>query len=147
MLSDQIDSDLKVAMKERNLVGVDALRMLKSAIKNKSIEKRTDSLPDEAVLELVQKLIKQRKDSIEQFKKGNRQDLVDKETKEIALLERYLPSQLSDAELQNLVRETLDVTHAKTKSEIGRIMKEIMPKIKGRADSKRVNEIALKLLG
>ena len=147
MLSDQIDSDLKVAMKERNLVGLDALRMLKSAIKNKSIEKKTDSLPDKAVLELIQKLIKQRKESIEQFKKGNRQDLEDKETKEIALLERYLPSQLSDADLQNLVRETIDVTHARTRSEMGRVMKEIMPKIKGRADSKRINEIALRLLG
>lgn len=146
MLLDQIDLDVKAAIKEKNTLKVGALRMLKAAIKNKMIEKRTESLPDEAVLELIQKLMKQGKDSIAQFKKGNRLDLVDKETKEVAIFEHYLPQQLSESELKQLIQEAVHVTGAQKKSDIGKVMREVMPRIKGRAEGKRINEIASQLL-
>ena len=103
MLTETIDTDLKTAMKEKNTIKVATLRMLKAAIINKLIEKKAKELTDEDIREIIQKQVKQRKEAIEEFKKGARQDLVEKETKELTILERYLPSQLTEAELKSLI--------------------------------------------
>ena len=147
MLLERIDTDLKTAMKEKNTLRLETLRMLKAAIKNKEIEKKVKALNDEEIVEAIQKQIKQRRDSIAEFQKANRKDLIDKETREIQILELYLPQQLSEAELKGLIQEAIKATGATSKQDVGRIMKEVMPKIKGRADGKQINQVALSLLG
>ena len=146
MLIDTIDLDLKAAMKERDEIKVSTLRMIKAALTNKLIERKEKTLSDEITVEVIQRQAKQRKESIEEFKKGSRQDLIDKETKELAILEKYLPKQLSESELKVLVQAAIQAASAKTKAELGRVMKEVMPQVKGRADGKEINRIISLLL-
>ena len=145
-LMELIDSDLKIAMKEKKELSVSTLRMLKAAIKNKEIDKRVKSLSDQEILEVFQKQVKQRKDSIAEFEKANRLDLVNKEKSELAVLEGYLPKGLSETELKALIQKAIQTAGAKTKADVGRVMKEVMPQVAGRADGKTINQIALSLL-
>ena len=145
MSLEKIDSDLKTAMKEKNEIKLSTLRMLKAAIKNKEIDKK-QALSEPEILEIIQKQVKQRRESIAEFQKANRQDLLSKETAEIAVLEQYLPKQLTEAELTVMVQKAIQTTGAKAKSDIGKIMKEVMPQIAGRADGKQVNQIISTLL-
>ena len=141
MLIEKIESDFKMAMKGKDEIKVGTLRMLKAAIQNKEIEKKAKSLPEQDLLELIQKQIKQRKDSIAEFEKANRQDLVKKEASEIVVLEQYLPTQLTEAELKDLIQKTIQALGAQSKADMGRVMKEVMPQITGRADGKLVSQI------
>ena len=145
MLSEKIDLNIKESMKEKNELRLSTLRMLKAAIKNKEIDKK-EKLSEPEILDLIQKQVKQRKDSISEFQKAGRQDLIDKETKEIGVLELYLPKQLTEAELKDLIEKAIQKTGAKVKADMGKIMKEVMPQIAGRADGKQVNQIASSLL-
>ncbi len=145
MSLEKIDSDLKTAMKEKNEVKLGTLRMLKAAIKNKEIDKK-QALSEPEILEIIQKQVKQRRESIAEFQKANRQDLLVKETAEIAVLEQYLPKQLTEPELKVIVQKAIQTTGAKAKTDIGKIMKEVMPQIAGRADGKQVNQIISTLL-
>ncbi len=144
MLS-KIEGDLKEAMKARNELKLSTLRMLKSAIKNKEIDKK-QPLSDNEILDILQKQVKQRRDSIAEFQKAGRQELVDKETAEIVILELYLPKQLSEPELKAIVQKAIQTTGAKSKADMGKLMKEIMPQVTGRADGKQVNQIVSSLL-
>lgn len=146
MLIDTITEDLKNAMKAKDEIKTGTLRMLKAALKNKMIEKITDVLNDEEALDVVQKQAKLRKESIEEFKKANRTDLIEKETKELAILEKYLPKQMSEEELTNLIKDAIKTVGAQSKVDMGKIMKELMPKVRGKADGKEVNRIASTLL-
>ena len=146
MLIEKIDEDFKQAMKAKDTVKVETLRMLKAALANYLIEKQKGTVDDAELMTLIQKQIKLRQDSIESFKKGARQDLVDKESREKAILESYLPKSLSDDELKALVREVIGQTGAKSKADLGKVMKEALAKAKGRADGKRTSDIALSLL-
>ena len=146
MLTEQIETDLKSAMKEKNELKLGALRMLKAAIQNKEIEKKVKNLSDTEVLEAIQKQVKQRRDSIADFEKANRQDLVKKEATEVTILEQYLPKPLTEAELKILVQKIVQAVGARTKADIGKVMKEVMPQIAGRADGKQVNQILSALL-
>lgn len=145
-LGEQIDADIKTAMKSGAKDKVSALRMLSAALKNKQIDKRAP-LADSEVLDSVRSLIKQRKDSIEQFAKGGRQDLVDKETAEVAILEVYLPQQLGREEVEKLVREAIAQTSAQGVKDMGKVMKALVPLIAGRADNKLVSELVKNSLG
>ena len=145
-LREQIDADIKAAMKSGAREKVSALRMLSAALKNKQIDKRAPLL-DSEVLDTVRSLIKQRKDSIEQFAKGGRQDLVDKETAEVAVLEVYLPQQLGREEVEKLVREAIAQTSAQGARDMGKVMKALVPLIAGRADNKLVSELVKSSLG
>ena len=145
-LREQIDADIKAAMKSGAKDKVSALRMLSAALKNKQIDKRAP-LVDSEILDTVRSLIKQRKDSIEQFAKGGRQDLVDKETAEVAVLEVYLPQQLGREEVEKLVREAIAQTSAQGARDMGKVMKALVPLIAGRADNKLVNELVKSSLG
>lgn len=145
MSLEKIESDLKAAMKERNEIKLGTLRMLKAAVKNKEIDKK-QPLSDPEILEVIQKQVKQRRDSIAEFQKANRQDLLQKETAEIAVLELYLPKQLNESELKAVVQKAIQSTGAKSKADMGKIMKEVMPQIAGRADGKQVNQIVSSLL-
>jgi uncharacterized protein YqeY len=145
-LREQIDADTKGALKAGAKEKVSTLRMLGAALKNRQIDKRGPLTEDE-VLEAVRSLIKQRRDSVEQFAKGGRQDLVDKETAEIAFLEVYLPQQLSREELEHLVREAVTQSGAHGSRDMGKVMKVLIPLVGGRADGKLVSELVKSALG
>lgn len=146
-LRETIDADIKDAMKAGAKDKVSALRMLSAAIKNKMIEKRPAELTEGDVQDTVRSLIKQRKDSIEQFAKGGRQDLADKETTEVAFLEVYLPQQLAREEVEQAVREVIAQTGAQGPKDMGKVMKALMPVLAGRADNKLVSELVKHALG
>ncbi|NTW58099.1 MAG: GatB/YqeY domain-containing protein, partial [Nitrospirae bacterium] len=139
-LRDQIDVDIKSAMKSGAKDKVSALRMLSAALKNKQIEKRAP-LVDGEIVDTVRSLIKQRRDSIEQFAKGGRQDLVDKETAEVAVLEVYLPQQMAREEIERIIREVIAQTGAQGAKDMGKVMKALVPLLAGRADNKLVSEL------
>jgi hypothetical protein len=146
-LLETLNSDLIVAMKKGDKNRVEVVRGLKSDIKYKEIEKR-EPLTEEDVLGVLAAAAKRRRDSIEQFRQGGRDDLVMKESSELEIITGYLPQQLSDEELQKIVESTVMEIGAKTPADLGKVMKEIMPKVKGRADGNRVRQmIVLKLSG
>jgi len=141
----KIEKELKKAQKEKNEIKISSLRMLKADIHNKAIQKK-EELKDEEIVKVIQKQVRQHKESIEQFTKGNRDDLVDKEKKELAILETFLPKSLSDDELQKIVKRVIEETKATSKKEMGKVIKEVIARAKGSADGKRVSEIASGML-
>jgi len=145
-LRDTIDADIKNALKAGAKDKLSTLRMLSAALKNKQIDKKRP-LTEEEVGETVRSLIKQRRDSVEQFAKGGRQDLVDKETAEILVLEAYLPAQLSPEELAAMVREAVAASGAQGAKDMGKVMKALIPMVGGRADGKLVSELVKNALG
>ena len=145
-LQQRINEDLKQAMISRNEAKVSTLRFLKSALKYSAIEKKTESLGDADIQQIIQKQIKQRKESIDQFAKAGRRDLADKETQEAKILEGYLPKQLSDSELDEFIRRETAAAGATSKKDFGRMMKLLTEKLAGRADSKRLSELLGKTL-
>ena len=145
-LSETIQNDLKSAMKSQEIQKLSALRMVKAALTNFMIEKKKEQLTDGEVLEILQKQVKQRRESYESYAKGNRQDLAEKEKKEIEILERYMPKPLTDEELKALAQKAIAACQAKSKADLGKVMKELMPAIRGRAEGKRVNELVLQEL-
>jgi hypothetical protein len=145
-LSDRINADITSAMKSREQTRLSALRMLKAAVMNKGIEKGRD-LDDGEVLQVVASLVKQRRDSIEQFARAGRTDLVEKETGEIGVLEQYQPPAASAEEIDAAVAAAIAETGAATQKDMGRVMKAVMPKLAGKtADGKTVNEAVRKRL-
>jgi uncharacterized protein YqeY len=136
---------MQKAAKERNPLALSALRMALAEIKNKEIEVR-GPLSDEAILKTLGSMVKRRRESIEAFRKGNRPDLVAQEAGEIAILEIYLPQGLSEEEVASIAREAIAAAGAKAPSDMGRVMKELMPKVAGRADGKMVSEVVRRLL-
>jgi len=146
-LNDQVSADIASAMKARDSSRLSALRMLKAAVMNKSVEKGHD-LADGEVLQVVASLVKQRRDSIEQFAKAGRTDLVDKETGELAVLQAYLPPSATPEEIDAAVAEAIAETGATSARDIGKVMKAVMPKLAGKnADGKAVNEAVRRTLG
>ena len=145
-LSQKIESDFIVAMKAKDSDKVSVLRMVKSALGNYKIEKRKENLEDAEVLEVLQRQAKQRKESLESFEKAGRSDLLEKEKREFAILQQYLPKELTDEEIRAFAVKAVTASGAKTKAELGKVMKELMPNVKGKADGKRVNEIVMALL-
>jgi len=139
-LKERIDAELKDAMRSKNELLTSVLRMLKSAIKYKEVEPSAKPLDDAGVLQVIATLIKQRRDSAEQFKAGGRSELADKEEKEIALLQGYLPKQLSQEELAAEVRAAIAAAGAKTPRDMGAVMKVLMAKIQGQAEGKAISE-------
>jgi len=139
-LSDRVNSDIAAAMKAQDQRRLSALRMLKAAIMNKGVEKGRD-LDDSEVLQVVASLVKQRRDSIDQFAKAGRTDLVEKETGEIAVLEQYQPPAATAEEIDAAVSAAISETGASTMKDMGKVMKAVMPKLAGKtADGKTVNE-------
>ena len=146
-LSNKVSADITAAMKAKDAARLSALRMLKAAIMNKGVEKGRD-LEDAEVLQVVSSLVKQRRDSIEQFSKAGRTDLVDKETGEIAVLEAYLPPAATAAEIDAAVSAAIAETGASSPKDMGKVMKAVMPMLAGKnADGKAVNEAVRRKLG
>lgn len=146
-LEEKIETEIKTGMKAHDKVRVSTLRMVKNDIANFKLDRSKKKITDEEVIKIVQRQVKQHKDSIEQFEKGKRQDLVDKEKKELDILLGYMPKQLSDEELKKLIAETVKELGAATKKEMGAVMKTVMEKARGRADGKKVSEIVSHMLG
>jgi uncharacterized protein YqeY len=146
-LNQQVAADITAAMKAKDQARLSALRMLKAAIMNKGVEKGRD-LEDAEVLQVVSSLVKQRRDSIEQFAKAGRTDLVEKETGEIRVLEHYLPPAASAEEIDGAVAAAIAETGAASAKDMGKVMKAVMPKLAGKnADGKAVNEAVRRKLG
>jgi uncharacterized protein len=143
MLKQQLRDQLKQAMLARDELKLSVLRMLLSGITYYEINKGGAGYEatDEDVLAVIAKEVKQRKDSIEQFEKAGRQELADKEKKELALLEIYLPQQLSEEEITNFVTEAIQQTGTSTPQDMGKVMSALMPKTKGKADGSVVSRI------
>ena len=144
-LKEKLMADMKEAMKSKNKVNKDVITMVRAAIKQREVDDRKE-LNDADVIDIIAKQIKQKKDSIPDFEKGNRQDLIDLTNQEIKILLEYLPPQLSDEELDSIVKEAIEATGAQTKKDLGKLMALIMPKVKGKADGKHVNEIVAKYI-
>jgi uncharacterized protein len=146
-MNEKIAADITAAMKAKDAARLSALRMLKAAVMNKGVEKNRD-LDDTEVLQVVASLVKQRKDSVEQFEKAGRTDLVTKETGEIAILQEYLPPAASAAEIEAAVAAAIAETGATSAKDMGKVMKAVMPKLAGKnADGKAVNEAVRRALG
>ncbi|HET9553045.1 MAG TPA: GatB/YqeY domain-containing protein [Anaeromyxobacteraceae bacterium] len=139
-LKDQLDADLKAAMRDKDAVKLSVVRMLKSAIKYREIEVMKP-LDDAGVLQVVASEIKRHKDSVEQYRAGNRQDLVAKEEAEIAVLQTWLPAQLAEAEVKALVEAAVAKVGAQGPKDMGAVMKALMPDVQGKADGKLVSEL------
>lgn len=163
MLKEKIELDFKQALKEKREIEVSALRMLKAAIFNKEKEKRyglskenpdlnneeleeKSSLTDEEILNIVFSKTKRAKESISEFEKGKRQDLVEKEKEELKIFKSYLPEQLSEKEIKKMAEEIIVKTGAKDIKDMGKVMSELMPKVKGKAEGAVVSKIIKELL-
>lgn len=139
-LLDTINNDMKNYMKEKDSFSLGVVRMIKGAIQLESINKKKE-LTDEEIISVISKQIKMRKDSIVEFEKGNRQDLVEQNKKEIEILNKYMPEQLSMEEINKIIDEAFLLIKPTSSKEQGLIMKEITPKLKGRADMSLVSGI------
>ncbi len=145
-LQQKIDQDIKQGMISKDETKVSTLRFLKSALKYVAIEKKVEQLSDLEIQQIIQKQIKQRRESIDQFTKAGRQELAGKEEQEVKILESYLPKQLTDAELEAFVTSRLKEAGATSKKDFGRMMKLVNEKLGGQAEPKRVSEILGKVL-
>ena len=137
-LREQLNEDIKTAMKAREQDRLAALRLMLSEVKRKEVDERI-TLDDAAVIAVVEKMIKQRRESIAQFEKAARQELADKEKAEIAVLEAYLPKQLSQAEVEAIVAEAIASTGAKGAADMGKVMGIVKPRLAGKADMGKVS--------
>lgn len=146
-LQEKLMEEMKEAMKGGDPLKVSVIRMLRASIKNKEIEKgKGQPLTDSEVMELIASSIKQHKDSIEQFAKGKRDDLVAKEQKELELLRNFLPPPLTPQELEQKIREAIQASGATGPKDMGKVMKVVMPQLVGRADGSAVNKLVKDLL-
>ena len=145
-LQQRIQTELKAAMLAKDQDRLSTLRLLKSALGYVQIEKKTDELSDAEVVTVIQKEAKKRRDSIDQFRTGGRPELADKEARELAVLETFLPQPLSGEELEQLVRATIQEAGATSKKEMGAVIKAVQAKAAGRADGKAISTVVGKLL-
>jgi len=141
MLEEKIFNDYKEAMKSKDELKSSVLSFLRAAMINVAMEKKKKALEDNDVVAVIRKQIKERQDSIEQFTKGSRQDLADKEAKELQILKAYLPPELSSDEIKKIIEEAVLSTGALTIKDMGKVMKEVSAKIAGKADGKLVSDL------
>ncbi|MFD1125914.1 GatB/YqeY domain-containing protein [Lentilactobacillus raoultii] len=143
---DQLNSDLKDAMKARDKVRLGVIRGLKSQIMNAEVDNGNQKLTEEQVSAVVMKEIKQQKESLEEFQKANRDDLAKDQAAKLKIAEEYAPKQLSEDEVEKLVNETIAQLHAESMADFGKVMGAIMPKVKGKADGSVINKLVKKQL-
>jgi uncharacterized protein YqeY len=139
-LLEKLQNEMKQAMKNKDRDRLSTIRMLISEIKKVQIDSKKD-LSDEEIVKILQKYAKQRKDAIEQYKNAGREDLVEKEEKELKIVNEFLPEQLSEEEVEKIVAETIEELNASSMKDMGRVMKAVMSKIAGKADGSIVSKI------
>ena len=145
-LEERIETEFKAALKAQEKIKLSTIRMLKAEINNFKLDRNKKTLKDDEIVKIIQHQVKQHKDSIEQFKKGNRQDLVEKETKELDILLGYMPEQMSEEELKKIITETIKELEATSKKDMGKVIKAVMEKVKGKAEGKAVSQIVSGIL-
>lgn len=149
-LLDRLNEDLKQAMRDKDKVRLRTLRSLRAALKNKEIEQRQDGaetvLSEQEQLAVIRKQVNQRKDSIEQYEEAGREDLVEKERAELAVLDEYMPDQLSDEDLDDILQDIIDDVGAESMADMGPVMGRAMDQLRGRVDGGRVQERVKSLL-
>lgn len=141
-----LNDDMKTAMKAKDKETLQVIRMLKASIQNEQIKKGVD-LNEEEELTVLSREMKQRRDSLTEFEKADRTDLAEKVKGEIAIVEKYLPAQLDEAEIRQIVAGAIEKTGASSPKEFGKVMGAVMPQVKGKADGNQVNAIVKELLG
>jgi len=141
----KLNDDMKAAMKGKDKESLQVIRMLKASLQNEKINLGRD-LTDEEELAIISREMKQRRDSLAEFEKVGRDDLAEKTKSEIAIVERYLPAQLTEDEIRQLVSQAIEQTGASSPKEFGKVMGVVMPKVKGKADGNQVNAIVKELL-
>lgn len=139
-IREKIMNDMKTAMRDKDQVKLDAIRFLQAAIKNREIEVRPAAITADDVMAVLKKLVKQRRESIEQYQAANRQDLVDKEASELKIIEAYLPAQMSKEQVEAIVAQVIAETKASSIKDMGTVMKAVVAKTAGTADNKMVSE-------
>lgn len=144
-LKGRLMEDLKAAMKSKDKVRKNAITMIRAAIKQKEVDQRIE-LTDEDIIDVIAKQSKQKRDSLEDFKKAERQDLIDLTEEEINILSEYLPQQLTEEEIDEIVKMSIDEVGANSSQDIGKVMSHVMPKVKGRADGSIINRIVRQYL-
>lgn len=144
-LKDKLMKDLKASMKNKDSIRKNTITMIRAAIKQKEVDERVE-LDDEGILEIISKQLKERKNAIKDFIKGERQDLIEQTEKEIEILLEYLPKQLSEDDIKEIIIQTIKEINASSMKDIGLVMKSVMPKVKGRADGNTVNRIVRQVL-
>lgn len=144
-LKAKLMDDLKTAMKEKDTVKKSTVTLVRSAIKQVEVDTR-EELNDEQIIEIIARQVKQRRDSIEEFKKGDRQDLVEQSEKELAILMEYLPQQLTEEEVKDIVTAVIEETGASSMKEMGKVMPQVIARTKGRADGKLVSQFVKEAL-
>ncbi|AJD91507.1 hypothetical protein JMA_21900 [Jeotgalibacillus malaysiensis] len=143
---DRLNEDMKTAMRNKEKERLSVIRMLKSSLQNEGYKVGRSDLTEDEELTVLSRELKQRKDSYAEFKSAGRDDLSDKLQDEIALIETYMPRQLTEEELEVIVIETINETNASSKADMGKVMSSIMPKVKGKADGARINKMVLQHL-
>lgn len=139
-LLERLNNDMKQAMKNKEKDKLSVIRMLKSSLQNEELKKR-EALTDDEELTVLSRELKQRKDSLQEFENAGRIDLVDKVRTEIDYVEAYMPEQLSEEEISEIVKNTIEEVKASSKTDMGRVMGALMPKVKGKADGSLVNKL------
>lgn len=140
-LQERINEDLKVYMKSKDTFKLGVVRMVKGAVQLEKINLKKEELSDEEIIKLISKQIKMRKDSIAEFTKAGRDDLVQQNEKEIEVLKEYMPEEMSEEEVINIINEAISSTGASNIKEMGKVMREVTPKVSGRFDMGRVSSI------
>ncbi|MDZ5712214.1 GatB/YqeY domain-containing protein [Jeotgalibacillus haloalkalitolerans] len=143
---DRLNEDMKTAMRSKEKERLSVIRMLKSSLQNEGYKLGHSDLSEDEELTVLSRELKQRKDSYTEFKSAGRDDLSEKLLDEIALIETYMPRQLTEEELEVIVIETINETNASSKADMGKVMSSIMPKVKGKADGARINKMVLQHL-
>lgn len=144
-LNERLNEDMKQAMRSQDKFKLSVIRMVRSSIKNIEIDQRR-TLDDNEVLDILSREIKQRKDSLQEFQKAGRDDLTEAVKSEISIIAEYLPEQLSEEEIKAIVQQTIQEIGASSKADMGKVMSALMPKVKGRADGKLVNQAVQQFL-
>lgn len=137
----RVSEEIKNAMKAKDQILMDCLRAIKSALKYKDVEKSQAGVTEEEAIAIFQTMIKQRKEAVDQYEKFNKADQAAKEKREIEIIQAFLPAQLSESDVKNLIKEAITATGAASGQDMGKVMKELKPKISGRADAKVVSEL------
>lgn len=140
-LREKLMADLKTAMVAKDMLKVNTIRFVQAAVKNREIEMRPNPITSDEVMGVFKKLVKQRRESIEQFQAAGRQDLVDQESAELKILEAYLPAQMSREQVEKIVKEVIQAVGASSIKDMGTVMKETISRTQGAADNKLVSEL------
>ncbi len=140
-LDDRLVEEMKEALKERDKTRLSTIRLIRDTIKKKEIEQGRKALNDDAIIKVINGMVRKGEEALEQFKRGGRQDLVEEESRQLEVLKGFLPRQLSKEEIQSLIDEAIQKADATDMKDLGKVMKILMPLVSGRADGKIVNEL------